>query len=75
MRIVNLTGETKKDILNDLLKRSPNNYSQYENTVNEIIDSVRKNGDRAIFDYTLKFDKYALSEDNIKVTREEIEEA
>lgn len=75
MRIVNLTGETKKDILNDLLKRSPNNYSQYENTVNEIIDSVRKNGDRAIYDYTLKFDKYALSEDNIKVTREEIEEA
>ncbi len=75
MRIVNLTGETKKDILNDLLKRSPNNYSQYENTVNEIIDSVRKNGDRAIFDYTLKFDKYALSEDDIKVTREEIEEA
>lgn len=75
MRIVNLTGETKKDILNDLLKRSPNNYSQYENTVNEIIESVRKNGDRAIFDYTLKFDKYALSEDNIKVTREEIEEA
>ena len=75
MRIVNLTGETKKDILNHLLKRSPNNYSQYENTVNEIIDSVRKNGDRAIFDYTLKFDKYALSEDNIKVTREEIEEA
>ena len=75
MRIVNLTGETKKDILNDLLKRSPNNYSQYENTVNEIIDSVRKNGDRAIFDYTVKFDKYALSEDNIKVTREEIEEA
>ena len=65
MRIGNLTGETKKDILNDLLKRSPNNYSQYENTVNEIIDSVRKNGDRAIFDYTLKFDKYALSEDNI----------
>ena len=52
-----------------------NNYSEYENTVNEIIDSVRKNGDRAIFDYTLKFDKYALSEDNIKVTREEIEEA
>ena len=43
--------------------------------MNEIIDSVRKNGDRAIFDYTLKFDKYALSEDNIKVTREEIEEA
>ena len=75
MRIVNLTGETKKDILNDLLKRSPNNYSQYENTVNEIIESVRKNGDLAIFDYTLKFDKYALSEDNIKVTREEIEEA
>ncbi|MGN0402134.1 MAG: histidinol dehydrogenase [Acetatifactor sp.] len=75
MRIVKLTGETRQDILNDLLKRSPNNYSQYESTVNEIIEAVRKNGDRAIFDYTLKFDKYALDADNIKVNREEIEEA
>lgn len=75
MRIVKLSNETKKSILNDLLKRSPNNYTQYEATVNEIIDCVKSEGDKAIFDYTLKFDKFALSADNIKVTEAEIEEA
>ena len=75
MRIIHLTQETKQDILNDLLKRSPNHYSQYESTVNEIITNIRENGNRALFDYTLKFDKFALTEDNIKVTRKEIDEA
>lgn len=75
MRIVELSKETKQNILDELLKRSPNNYSQYEDTVNEIIDNVKKNGDKAVFDYTLKFDKYALTPENIKVTRAEIEEA
>lgn len=75
MRIVKLSKETKQSILADLLKRSPNNYSQYENTVNEIIEKVRQEKDRALFDYTLKFDHFALNKDNIQVTREEIEEA
>ncbi len=75
MRIVSLTKESKKSILDDLLKRSPNNYSQYEATVNEIIENVKKDGDRAVFDYTLKFDKFALTSENIKVSRQEIEEA
>ncbi len=75
MRIVKLSRETKQSILADLLKRSPNNYSQYESTVNEIIEKVRQEKDRAIFDYTLKFDHFALNKDNIQVTREEIEEA
>ena len=75
MRIVELSKETKQNILNDLLKRSPNNYSQYEATVNEIIEAVKTTGDRALFDYTLKFDKFALNSENIKVTKEEIEEA
>ena len=61
--------------MEDLLKRSQNNYSQYENTVNEIIEKVRQEKDRALFDYTLKFDHFALNKDNIQVTREEIEEA
>ena len=60
MRIVELSKETKQSILDDLLKRSPNNYSQYEDTVNEIIENVKINGDTAIFDYTLKFDKFEL---------------
>lgn len=75
MRIVTLSNKTKQSILNDLLKRSPNNYSQYEATVNEIIERVRKEGDNALFDYTRQFDKFALSADNILVTRKEIEEA
>ena len=75
MKIINLTKETKQGILDDLLKRSPNNYSQYEDTVNEIIGKVKAEGDRALFDYTLKFDKYDLNAENIKVTRAEIEEA
>ncbi len=75
MRIIELSDETKQNILDDLVKRSPNNYSQYETVVNEIIENVKKNKDAALFDYTLKFDKFQLSAENIKVTREEIEEA
>ncbi|MDY6104995.1 MAG: histidinol dehydrogenase [Acetatifactor sp.] len=75
MRIIELTSETKANILNDLLKRSPNNYGQYEATVDEIIENVKTNKDKAVFEYTLKFDKYALTKDNIRVTKEEIAEA
>lgn len=75
MKIVKLTEETRKNVLDDLLKRSPNNYSQYEKTVNEIIDNVKTSGNKAVFEYTAKFDKFVLSENNIKVTRQEIEEA
>ena len=75
MRIVELSNETKQSILNDLLKRSPNNYTQYEATVNDIIENVRTNRDKAVFDYTLKFDKFQLTPENIKVTKAEIEEA
>lgn len=75
MKIIELSKETKQSILDDLLKRSPNNYTQYEDTVNEIIKNVKQNGDKAVFDYTLKFDKYALTAENIKVTGAEIEEA
>lgn len=75
MRIVKLTNETKKNLLNDLLKRSPNNYTQYADTVQEIVDNIKENGNRALFEYTRKFDKADINEDNIKVTKEEIEEA
>ncbi len=75
MRIIELSNETKQSILDDLLKRSPNNYSQYEETVNDIIEAVKTKKDEAVFEYTLKFDKFALSAENIQVTHEEIEEA
>lgn len=75
MRIVKLTSETKQNLLDDLLKRSPNNYTEYADTVQEIVDNVKENGNKALFDYTKKFDRADINEGNIKVTKEEIEEA
>ncbi|MDE7015192.1 MAG: histidinol dehydrogenase [Kineothrix sp.] len=75
MRIVRLTKDAKKDLLGNLLKRSPNNYGQYEAVVAEIVASVRDKGDEALFSYTEKFDKCRIDASNIKVTEEEIREA
>ena len=75
MKIINLTKETKQDILSSLLKRSPNNYSQYEKTVSDIIENVRENKDAAVCSYTKQFDGFDLTSQNIRVTEEEIEEA
>lgn len=75
MRIVKLTDETKQNLLEDLLKRSPNHYTEYADTVQEIVGRVREEGDQALFAYTRQFDKAEINESNIKVTKEEIEEA
>ena len=75
MRIIKLTAETKQNLLDDLLKRSPNNYTEYADTVQEIVDNVKTNGDKALFEYTKKFDKADINESNILVTKDEIEEA
>ena len=75
MRILQLNKETKSNILEDLLKRSPNSYGEYEERVAAIIDTVREKGDEAIFSYTRQFDGADISADNIVVTKEEIEEA
>ena len=75
MRTLKLTKETIQNILTDLLKRSPNNYTQYESSVNEIIANVRANGDAAIFDYTKKFDSATVTAENVEVTETEIAEA
>lgn len=75
MKIVSLTEETKKNILEDLLKRSPNSYGQYEAVVNEVVENVRANGDKALFAYTEKFDKARIDASNVLVTPEEIKEA
>lgn len=75
MRILQLSKETKSNILEDLLKRSPNSYGEYEDRVAAIIDTVREKGDEAIFSYTRQFDGADISADNIIVTKEEIEEA
>ncbi len=75
MRIVKLTDETKQNLLEDLLKRSPNHYTEYADTVQEIIGRVRQEGDEALFAYTRQFDKANINSSNIRVTKEEIEEA
>lgn len=75
MRIVELTDETKNNLLESLLKRSPNSYGQYEKTVNDIIGDVRARRDEALFEYTSKFDHCEMNAEKIRVTREEIDEA
>lgn len=75
MRIVKLTAESKKGLLEDLLQRSPNHYGQYESAVAEIIETVKKGGDEALFSYTEKFDHCKMDAAHIRVTREEIDEA
>ena len=74
MRTLKLSENTKKDLLNDLLKRSPNNYGQYETVVADIIAQVREKGDEAVFALTSKFDHCEITPDTLKVTKEEIEE-
>ena len=75
MRTVYLTEDTKADILENLLKRSPNSYGQFEQTVNDIIAKVRERGDEALFEYTKEFDKCEINQQTIKVTDREIAEA
>ena len=75
MRIQKLNSDTKKNLLEDLLKRSPNNYGQYEASVKEILDKVKEEKDAAVFAYTAKFDGAELTADTIEITDAEIEEA
>lgn len=75
MRMVTLTKQTTKDILENLLKRSPGQYGSYEAAVKEILEKVREEGDRALFAYTKKFDRAEITEQNVQVTEEEIREA
>lgn len=75
MRIVKLNAETKKDLLKNLLKRSPSNFGNYAETVQGIVDDVRDNGDAALFSYTKKFDKADIIAANVKVTQAEIDYA
>ncbi|MCH5266762.1 MAG: histidinol dehydrogenase [Lachnospiraceae bacterium] len=75
MRIVNLTQKERENILENLLHRSPNQYGEYEDTVQEILDDVKTKGDKALFNYTEKFDKVTITPESIRVTEEEIAEA
>ncbi|HCD42553.1 MAG TPA: histidinol dehydrogenase [Lachnoclostridium sp.] len=75
MRIVKLNETSRQNILSDLLKRDPNNYDAYADTVQEIVDTVKRDGDKAVFTYTREFDKAEIKAENFKVTGQEIEEA
>lgn len=75
MRILELNENTRKDILSNLLKRSPNSYGEYEGRVSAIIDDTKSRRDEAVFEYTKKFDGYDLNADNIIVTEDEIKAA
>ena len=75
MRTVKLTKESTKDILENLLKRSPNNYGKFESTVAQILDKVKNEGDASLFAYTKEFDKADVTKETIRVTDAEIEEA
>ena len=75
MRQIKLNAETKKNILEDLLQRSPNQYEQYANVVADILKEVRTRKDQALFEYTRRFDKAELNQDTIRVSEEEIKEA
>ena len=75
MRIESLDENTKKNLLEDLLKRSPNSYGEYEACVQEILDTVREKKDEAVFDYTKRFDKAQIDGTNVLVTEEEVQEA
>jgi histidinol dehydrogenase len=75
MRIVKLTEKEKNNILENMLKRSPNQYDKYQDTVNEILDTVKEKKDAALFEYTQRFDGAEITSQTIKVTEKEIEEA
>ena len=75
MRIVTLDNKSMENILADMLKRDPNNYDSYTQTVQAIVDDVKTRGDEALFEYTKRFDGAAMDGSSIRVTREEIDEA
>ena len=75
MRTIALTEETRKNVLENLLKRSPSSYGKFEDAVAEIVENVRNNKDAAVFEYTKRFDGANINAGNIKVTKEEIDEA
>jgi histidinol dehydrogenase len=75
MKIIQLNAQSKMNILENLLKRSPNQYEEYTNAVNNIIEDVKSRKDEAIFEYTKRFDKADINSGNIRVTEEEFEEA
>lgn len=75
MKIVSLTKEGTRNLLENMLKRSPSQYGDYEKRVKDILQNVQTRGDEAVFEYTKAFDHVELNESSVRVTPEEIQEA
>ena len=75
MRIQHLDSSTRKNLLEDLLQRSPSSYGQYEQAVAEILNNVKIEKDKALFAYTEQFDHAHIDASNVRVTMEEIQAA
>lgn len=75
MKVITLNEDSRKSLLDELLKRSPNHYGEYTERVNRIIEDVKRDGDKALFSYTERFDGASISPETVRVTKEEIEEA
>ena len=75
MRIVDLDENTKAQALEKLIGRGASGYGDYEKTVQEIISSVREDGDSALIAYEKKFDRCDLTPETLRVSPQEIQEA
>lgn len=75
MKLVKLNEEVKKEVLKELSERSHSGNDDFTAVVDEILENVRANGDKAVFEYTKKFDGADISKDNFIVSKEEIDEA
>ena len=75
MKTIQITEESRKNLQEQLLKRSPSSFGEYEERVAQIVNEVKQKKDQALFSFTEKFDHTVVTADNILVTKEEIEEA
>lgn len=75
MKRLQVNDASLENMLETLLKRSPNQYDEYQHKVTEILGQVREKGDEALFAYTKQFDGADITKESIRVTEEEIKEA
>ena len=75
MKILKLTEETRKNVLENLANRGLNSSGGFEGKVNAIIEAVREKRDEAVFSFTKQFDGADIDTDTVLVTEEEIKEA
>lgn len=75
MKIINMINGTNMELLNEIFKRAEVDYSDTVGSVKDIVNAVKEQGDQAVFDFTEKFDKVALTAETVKVTTKEFEEA